>query len=228
LLTSVDEVPLRLPFLTACVKETLRLYPPVPFIGRTSTQAAVVGRGTVLVPAGATLCWSPWFLGRDPAHWQAPADAFRPTRWDPRFHGRRPDRTPPPGSTSDGGSTDGGSASDGGSTDGEWQDFFSPTTGQPRPPCAWLPFGAGPRGCLGTRLGLNEAVVAAARLLYEFEFDFHRSGARQSWSRGATNRGVPGWLTALGLGGSGDLGFRYDLTLNLEGTCWADVRARQQ
>ena len=42
----------------------LRLYPPVPFVGRTAVQATTVGG--VAVPEGGTLCFSPYALGRDP------------------------------------------------------------------------------------------------------------------------------------------------------------------
>lgn len=64
---------------------------------------------------------------------------------------------------------------------------------------AWLPFGAGPRGCLGTRLGVTETVVAVARLLKKFDFCFERD----------------------------ELRYKYDLTLNLTGSCFATVTLRQ-
>lgn len=63
---------------------------------------------------------------------------------------------------------------------------------------AWLPFGAGPRGCLGTRLGVTEKVMAVARLLKKFDFESERD----------------------------ELKFKYDLTLNLTGSCFATVRPR--
>eukprot|EP00854_Cymbomonas_tetramitiformis_P002990 gene2990-3807_t len=50
--------------------------------------------------------------------------------------------------------------------------------------------GYGPRGCLGTRLGITETVVAAAVLLRDFDFEFDRKGD--------------------------PLRVKYDLTLNLE------------
>ena len=67
----------------------------------------------------------------------------------------------------------------------------SATGGSPSTFC-WLPFGAGPRGCLGTRLGLTEVVIGVALLLQRFDFDFDRK--------------------------DDGLKYKYDLTLNLEGT----------
>ena len=65
----------------------------------------------------------------------------------------------------------------------------------------WLPFGAGPRGCLGTRLGLTEVVLGVALLLQRFDFAFER--------------------------GDRPLQYKYDLTLNLQGTalCTAAVKS---
>nr|XP_028602945.1 thromboxane-A synthase isoform X3 [Podarcis muralis] len=39
-----------------------------------------------------------------------------------------------------------------------------------RPPLSYLPFGAGPRGCIGTQLALMEIKVAFLRILQKFEF----------------------------------------------------------
>ena len=64
---------------------------------------------------------------------------------------------------------------------------------------SWLPFGAGPRGCLGTRLGLTEVVLGTSRLLNDFEFDFELKGP---------------------------LPVKYDLTLNLDGVMQCDIRSR--
>ena len=75
------------------------------------------------------------------------------------------------------------------------------TTGGAPSTFSWLPFGAGPRGCLGTRLGLTEAVVGVARLLDDFEFEFE---------------------------GDGPLPVRYDLTLNLNGVAQCCVRPRDK
>jgi hypothetical protein len=154
---------------------------------------------TYAVPTGAVMCWSPWFLGRDERHWHAPVDAFRPTRWCP-----------------------------------DDADFLSPSTGTPRSPFSWLPFGAGPRGCLGTRLGLNEAVVATALLLHAYDFDFGfedaifpSPGAESSAPGVAEARKVAEALGFRRRGTSnGELRFKYDLTLNLEGSCLTAVTER--
>ena len=57
-ITSVEDVMQTLPYLTACCKETLRLYPPVPFIGRRGVADTEVAG--FAVRKGSVLCWSPW------------------------------------------------------------------------------------------------------------------------------------------------------------------------
>ncbi len=155
---SLEEVRSKLPFATAVARETLRLYPPVPFVGRTSTAEAEVGG--VSVPKGATMCWSPWFLGREEGSWGSAAARFDPERW-----------------------------------------MEDPSTGGAPSNFCWLPFGAGPRGCLGTRLGLTEVVLGVAILLKSFDLRFERVGQ--------------------------GLKYKYDLTLNLEGTARCTVTPRR-
>ena len=65
---------------------------------------------------------------------------------------------------------------------------------------SFLPFGAGPRGCLGTRLGLTEAVVGVAKILRGFSLRFDRAGP---------------------------LRYKYDLTLNLGDSTTCSVRERR-
>jgi len=50
--------------------------------------------------------------------------------------------------------------------------WFATPSGEPRHEFAWLPFGAGPRGCLGRRLGVMEATLCTAYLLQLFDFEF--------------------------------------------------------
>ena len=146
---SLEQVKDQLPYATAIAREVLRLYPPVPFVGRTSVAPRTIDGWDV--PEGGTLCFSPYALGRDPSSWGEDADDFRPERW-----------------------------------------LDDPVTGGASSSFSWLPFGAGPRGCLGTRLGLTEVVLGVALMLQRFDFEFERKG-----------RGLK---------------YKYDLTLNLEGT----------
>jgi len=48
-------------------------------------------------------------------------------------------------------------------------DRFMPELKKERDPMAWLPFGAGPRGCIGIRFGLLETKVALAKLLIKYQ-----------------------------------------------------------
>lgn len=158
------EVPLgklrsTMPVCLAVAREVLRLYPPVPFVGRTATGTGSLVGSNYPVRPGDTFCFSPWYLGRDPSQWGDDAAEFNPQRW------LDDDKK-------------GGACS-----------TFS-----------WLPFGAGSRGCLGTRLGLTEVILGIARLLQDFEFDFDTKGP---------------------------LPVRYDLTLNLDGVMDCTIRNRR-
>ena len=152
----LEDIREALPYHVAVARETLRLFPPVPFVGRTAlTKCDVLGTPA---PEGAVACFSPYALGRDRERWGADADEFKPERW---LDAER-----------------GGAASS-----------FS-----------FLPFGAGPRGCLGTRLGLTEAVAGVAKILRGFSLRFDRAGP---------------------------LRYKYDLTLNLGDSTTCSVRERR-
>ncbi|GHP01883.1 hypothetical protein PPROV_000064000 [Pycnococcus provasolii] len=139
-----EDVRARLPVSTAIARETLRLYPPVPFVGRRSVRPSDVCGYSL--DEGVVCCWSPFYFGRQ-FFSSSVDDAWDPARvW------------------LDGGA--GGTTVD---------------------PFAWLPFGAGVRGCLGTRLGLTESVLAVGCMLQRFDFTFERD----------------------------ELTYKYDLTLNL-------------
>ena len=67
-----------LPYLRAIVKETLRLYPPSPFILRESTENCIIAGFDI--PAKAQVFTNVWAIGRDPKHWDEPLE-FRPERF---------------------------------------------------------------------------------------------------------------------------------------------------
>ncbi|NML15533.1 cytochrome P450 [Azohydromonas sp. G-1-1-14] len=113
----------RLPWLTATLKEAMRLYPPIPaLMSRRTTREITVGGWTL--PRGAVLYITPWVLQRDPRWWDAPA-SFRPER------------------------------------------FLPEAPAHPRG--AYLPFGVGPRVCIGQHFAMLEMTLVAAMLLQRYE-----------------------------------------------------------
>lgn len=112
-----------LPRLEAAVKETLRLFPVAPVMGRLAQAGGqLCGRE---VPAGALLIIPIYALQRHPRLWEA-GDVFDPERFL---------RDPEPGRT------------------------------------RYMPFGAGPRICVGARLAMMETVLGLAALLPALRFD---------------------------------------------------------
>jgi cytochrome P450 len=109
-------------WLTASLKEAMRLYPPVAAImTRRTTQDIQLGAWQI--PRGAMLRITPWLLQRDP-RWFPEPEAFRPERF-------LPDAEPPPRG-------------------------------------AWMPFGAGPRVCIGQHFAMLEMTLVAAMLLQRY------------------------------------------------------------
>ncbi|KAG7951896.1 hypothetical protein I3843_12G032100 [Carya illinoinensis] len=78
--TSITENHLeKMQYLKAVIKETLRLYPPIPLLlPRESTQDVQI-KG-YHIPAGTLTFINAWAIGRDPALWDEPEE-FRPERF---------------------------------------------------------------------------------------------------------------------------------------------------
>ncbi|XP_047986357.1 uncharacterized protein LOC125226417 [Leguminivora glycinivorella] len=70
----------KLKYLEAVVKETLRLYPPVPMIVRKVTTDTKLPSG-VTVPAGTGICMHIWATHRNHRYWGPDVDCFRPERF---------------------------------------------------------------------------------------------------------------------------------------------------
>jgi cytochrome P450 len=111
-----------LPWLTATLKEALRLYPPAAALLSRRTTAPITLGGWP-VAAGDILRITPWVLHRD-ERWFAQADRFVPERFLPQA--------------------------------------------PPIPKGVWMPFGVGPRVCLGQHFAMLEMTLLAAMLLQRF------------------------------------------------------------
>ncbi|CAH1226677.1 CYP4F2 [Branchiostoma lanceolatum] len=69
----------KLPYLTMCIKEAMRLYPPVPMVARKLTRDFVfMGHR---LPAGVNLVVQVWGLHRNPAVWGEDFMDYRPDRF---------------------------------------------------------------------------------------------------------------------------------------------------
>nr|XP_012313175.1 docosahexaenoic acid omega-hydroxylase CYP4F3-like isoform X3 [Aotus nancymaae] len=71
----------QLPFLTMCLKESLRLHPPVPMISRRCIQDVVLPDGRVL-PKGNVCCISITGVHHNPSVWPDP-EVYDPFRFNP-------------------------------------------------------------------------------------------------------------------------------------------------
>ena len=148
-----------LTYLSAVIKETLRLYPPAG-----SARMAPPGSGfTVRMPDGRDLCLDGMVLynchyltGRDKAVYGANAAQFVPERWlgdvdTSMAQGAGGELEPSGGAKRD-------------EKDGKGKEESR------IPPSAWRPFERGPRNCIGQELANLEArvILACAARRYEF------------------------------------------------------------
>ncbi|TYZ64765.1 hypothetical protein PybrP1_009566 [[Pythium] brassicae (nom. inval.)] len=70
----------KLPYLDAVVNETLRLYPTVPLNQREAAEDDILPDGT-FIPAGTTIFFSSWYMGRHNPVFGENRDKFCPERW---------------------------------------------------------------------------------------------------------------------------------------------------
>ena len=106
------------------IMESMRLYPPVPGIGRKAIEPCTIG--DYEIPKGTSFEIMQWVVHRDPRWFDEP-EVFNPDRWENDLEKRLPK-------------------------------------------CAYFPFGAGPRVCIGQRFAMMEAVLVLASIAVEFRF----------------------------------------------------------
>jgi cytochrome P450 len=114
----------RLVLVQQVIKESMRLYPPVPLLARQCVAATRLN-GVAIVP-GATVAMPIYALHRHAKRWEDP-DAFDPAR-------------------------------------------FAPAREAKIPRYQYLPFGAGPRICIGMAFAMIEATAMLATLLQKARF----------------------------------------------------------
>lgn len=116
----------RLPYLEMVFKETMRLFPPVPFMPREALHDFEL-KGVGLVPKGTILGEVFYTLHRWEKVWGADADKFNP-------------------------------------------DHFLPEAVEKRHPGCFMPFGAGPRHCIGMQHAMINVKLQLVHILSRFKF----------------------------------------------------------
>lgn len=135
-----------LPYLRACIKESLRIY-PVGFANvRTTTEDLVLSN--YRVPKGTDIVLTNLNLFESSAHYPKPKE-FIPERWLRPTVAKQLQAQCPHQQTEQ--------------------------VGKSNHPFVYLPFGFGPRSCIGRRIAEMELEVGIARILRNFKVEFNYS-----------------------------------------------------
>jgi cytochrome P450 len=127
----------RLPFARAFIDETLRLYPPAPFLGREAIGDDELGGKRI--KAGTQIIISPWIVQRHQTIWHEP-DLFAPDRFSPELRERIPRG-------------------------------------------AFIPFGLGPRICIGQTFAMQEILTVLSILVPRYRFELIDPSSVEAQSR---------------------------------------------
>lgn len=114
-----------LPFATAVIKESMRLYPAAAVFSRLAVEDDELCGNTV--KGGTEIVISPWVLHRHRKLWDAP-DIFKPDR-------------------------------------------FMGAAGEAIPRHAYIPFGAGPRICIGASFSMQEMLIVLVEFLRRLDLE---------------------------------------------------------
>jgi len=122
----IDQESIReMPYLEACIKETLRILPPIFRTDRTCVKDWE--EDGLFIPKGMNINIPVFVIHHDPSIWAEP-ETFRPER-------------------------------------------FLKEEEASIQACSWLPFGGGPRQCIGERFAMVEMKIAMTRLLSKFRIE---------------------------------------------------------
>ena len=144
-----------LPYTQATIKETLRLFPPIPVNYRTAIIDTVLpvgggsyGTAPIFVTKGTRVGYHVYTMHRDESIYGADAEDFNPDRW---VH------------------EEGATAA--GASGVEKEDVEKTNVGSTklRPGWGYLPFNGGPRACLGQQLAWRIVGYVTVKLVREFE-----------------------------------------------------------
>jgi len=127
-----------MPYLEACIKETLRLLPPGFRTDRTCVKDWE--EDGLFIPKGMNLSIPVYVIHHDPSIWPEP-ETFQPER-------------------------------------------FLKEEGSSIKPCSWLPFGGGPRQCIGERFAMVEMKIAMTKLLSKFSIEANETETKMDFRRG--------------------------------------------
>ena len=172
-----DEV-MELPLLRRVLAETLRLYPAPPLLIRRALEDDPNVPGGLTMREGQDIFIGVWNIHRDPELWEDP-EVFDPDRW------LRPAANP--------------------GVEG-WGGYNPPAEGtssswypnEVQSDYAFLPFGAGPRKCIGDQFAMLEAIVTLATIVQRFDFELACEPGEVGLTTGATlhtAKGLPMRLT---------------------------------
>lgn len=147
-----------LSFVQACIKEGLRIWPPLQALNSKLSPPGGEGVNGVFIPGGIEVCHNAYTTQRRPEIYGADADTFRPERWL---------EAAAEAGKADGGSLDQGLGVDGNSIgageDGKTRLARMESTLE-------LIFGSGRFGCLGRHIALIELDKVIPVLLRNFEW----------------------------------------------------------
>jgi len=143
----------RLIFLDACIKEALRLLPPVPVGGRRRVPEGTGGRDICgrFVPEGTEIYIPPYVLHRDPRNFSPRTEEFWPDRW-------LRESTP---------------SYDDAKTDSESTFVLNPS--------AFVPFSQGPAICVGRNLARLETKMLVCFLVRRYDVQVVEGFDKGEW-----------------------------------------------